>query len=67
VLEAGDANLNDPDLREYRHEFMSYMRVTDTMIAHSTDIVRPASYGSHFGKSSYDWAHKTVRALPELV
>ncbi|EIN09265.1 GMC oxidoreductase [Punctularia strigosozonata HHB-11173 SS5] len=36
VLEAGDANLNDPD------------------------ILRPASYGSHFGKSAYDWAHKTV-------
>ncbi|KAI0072989.1 alcohol oxidase [Panus rudis PR-1116 ss-1] len=37
VLEAGEANLNDPNL------------------------LRPASYGSHFGNKSYAWDHTTTK------
>ncbi|KAH9948777.1 alcohol oxidase [Amylocystis lapponica] len=38
VLEAGDANIDDPEL------------------------LRPASYGKHFGNANYDWHHQTKKS-----
>lgn len=57
VLEAGDANLDDPNICEY------YISLILAVSLSSLFAVRPASYGNHFGNPSYCWDYQTVRIL----
>ena len=61
MLEAGGANLDDPDICE---------RDNVTSAAHLTSkelIVRPASFGSHFGNDKQSWHHQTVRPYGRIM
>lgn len=57
VLEAGGANINDPAIRA--HLFLRRSIPYQSPLLYAI-LVRPASYGSHFGQPQYDWSHKTV-------
>lgn len=55
VLEAGEANTDDPQLREFRPYHNEHG--PDTAEMH---VVRPAIFGSHLGNKAYSWDHQTV-------
>ena len=60
VLEAGPANLNDPDICE-----QTVILSLHAFSSQSTSLaVRPASYASHFSNDRYAWAHMTVCPQP---
>lgn len=56
VIEAGQANLDDPALCMSPHLPHVWKSLLTLVYP-----VRPASFGSHLGNPLYAWGHKTVR------